>query len=70
MGYHNYINSVLIAHLLSVFLNLSSSGALKGPDSIKGSGPLTLVRPWEAAVLEGCGLGILTSSFNIVKRAM
>ena len=74
MGYHDYTiysNSVLIGHLLSYKiivvmiyffpLNLSSSGALKGHDIIKGSGPLTVDRPWEAAASKGRGWGILTS---------
>ena len=74
MGYHDYTiytNSVLIGHLLSYKiivvmiyffpLNLSSSGVLKGHDSIRGSGPLTVDRPWEAAASKGRGWGILTS---------
>ena len=34
---------------------------MKGHDSIRGSGPLTVDRPWEAAVFEGRDCLILTS---------
>ena len=44
------------------FLNLSSSGALKGHGSIKGSGPLTVDTPWGAAVSKGRGWGIVDVS--------
>ena len=43
-----------------LFQNLSNSGVLKGHDSNRGSGPLTVDRPWEAAVNKGRGWGILT----------
>ena len=34
---------------------------MKGHDSIRGSGPLTIAQPWEAAVFEGRDQCILTS---------
>ena len=68
MGYYdytNYTNSLLISylvlceimHVMSDFFvpNVSSSRAMKGQNSIRGSGPLTVDRPWKAAVIRGRG---------------
>ena len=38
-----------------------AQGDLKGHDRSRGSGPLTVDRPWEAAASKGRGWGILTS---------
>ena len=42
-----------------------AQGDLKGHDSIRGSGPLTVDRPWKAAACKGRGWGILTSSLSL-----
>ena len=39
---------------------------MKGHDSIRGSGPLTIDQPWEAAVFEGRDCLILTSPLTLL----
>ena len=41
-----------------------SANKMKGPDTLRRSGPLTVDLPWEAAVFEGCGWVILTSPLS------
>ena len=63
--YTNYTNSVLISYLLTykiMFAMIAFSSQIsvaerpsKGHDSIRGSGPLTADRPWEAVVNRGRG---------------
>ena len=74
MGYHDYTiytNRFLIGHLLPYkiivvmiyffpYISVAQRD-LKGHDSIRGSGPLTVDRPWKAALSKGRGWGILTS---------